>query len=41
MTGFAFAFAGDIGEAEKLLEDLKAYCRIMDDINKDQLYTFL
>jgi len=36
-----FAFSGSVGEAERLLEDLKAYCRIISDITKDQLFTFL
>lgn len=33
-----FAFAGDVAEAEKLLEDLKIYCRVMGNVTKDQLF---
>jgi hypothetical protein len=36
-----FAFSGSVGKAEKLLEDLKVYCRIMGDVTKDQLFAFL
>jgi hypothetical protein len=36
-----FAFSGIVGEAEQLLQDLKTFCRVISDITKDQLFTFL